>query len=124
MKEIAIVAQTTVPGAPGAGPAATQPQQDPPFWAGPMMPFILLIILMYVFMFRSKKGQERKRQELINSLKKGDEVQTIGGVFGKVMDTRDDRVLVKVDESNNTKMWFARTAIHRVVADDPKAQAK
>ena len=125
MKEIAIVAQTTVPvpGAAGTSSAASQPVQDPPFWAGPMMPFILLIILMYVFMFRSKKGQEKKRQELINALKKGDEVQTIGGEFGRVMETRDDRILVKVDETSNTKIWYARSAIHRVVTGD-KAETK
>jgi len=128
LDEIAIVAQTTVPtaGTTGAagGAAATRPTQDPPFWAGPMMPFILLIILMYVFMFRSKKGQEKKRQDLINSLKKGDEVQTIGGEFGRVMETRDDRILVKVDESSNTKIWYARSAIHRVVGAGDKAETK
>jgi preprotein translocase subunit YajC len=127
LNETAIVAQTTVPsvpGAPGTGAAATQPTQDPPFWAGPMMPFILLIILMYVFMFRSKKGQEKKRQDLINALKKGDEVQTIGGEFGRVMETRDDRILLKVDESSNTKIWYARSAIHRVVTAGDKAEAK
>ena len=124
MNQIAIVAQTTVPGVPGTtGAAATRPTQDPPFWAGPMMPFILLIILMYVFMFRSKKGQEKKRQDLINALKKGDEVQTIGGEFGRVMETRDDRILIKVDESSNTKIWYARSAIHRVVTGD-KAETK
>jgi preprotein translocase subunit YajC len=125
LKEIAIVAQTTVPvpGSAGTSSATTQAIQDPPFWAGPMMPFILLIILMYVFMFRSKKGQEKKRQDLINQLKKGDEVQTIGGEFGRVMETRDDRILVKVDESSNTKIWYARSAIHRVVGAD-KAETK
>ena len=124
MKEIAIVAQTTVPvpGASSSAPA-TQAVQDPPFWAGPMMPFVLLILLMYVFMFRSKKGQEKKRQDLINALKKGDEVQTIGGEFGRVMETRDDRILVKVDESSNTKIWYARSAIHKVVGAE-KSEAK
>ncbi len=124
MKAIVIVAQTTVPapGVPGAA-ATQQAQQDVPFWAGPMMPFILLIILMYVFMFRSKKGQENKRQQMINALKKGDEVQTIGGEFGRVMETRDDRILVKVDESSNTRIWYARSAIHRVVTGD-KAETK
>ncbi len=124
MKEIAIVAQTTGPAGTLGGAAATQPAQDPPFWAGPMMPFLLLIILMYVFMFRSKKGQEKKRQQLINSLKKGDEVQTIGGEFARVMEMRDDRVLLKVDESSNTKIWYARSAVHRVVSEESKAQAK
>ena len=123
MKEIAIVAQTTVPVPGSAASATTQATQDPPFWAGPMMPFILLIILMYAFMFRSKKGQEKKRQDLINQLKKGDEVQTIGGEFGRVMETRDDRILVKVDESSNTKIWYARSAIHKVVGAD-KAETK
>ena len=127
MKEIAIVAQTTVPttsvpGAPGAA-AASQPVQDPPFWASPMTPLILLVIVMYVFMFRTKKGQEKKRQDLINALKKGDEIQTIGGEFGRVMETRDDRILVKVDESSNTKIWYARSAIHRVVGAE-KAESK
>jgi preprotein translocase subunit YajC len=126
LKEIAIVAQTTVPtaaGGPGATTATSQPAQDPPFWAGPMMPFILLIILMYVFMFRSKKGQENKRQQMIDQVKKGDEVQTIGGEFGRVMETRDDRILVKVDESSNTKIWYARSAILKVVGAE-KAEAK
>ena len=126
MKEIAIVAQTTVPTLGGsAGTAATtQAAQDPPFWASPMMPFVLLIILMYVFMFRSKKGQENKRQQMINQVKKGDEVQTIGGEFGRVVDTRDDRILVKVDETSNTKIWYARSAIHKVVGAGDKAETK
>ena len=123
MKEIAIVAQTTVPVPGSAASATTQSTQDPPFWAGPMMPFVLLILLMYVFMFRNKKGQDKKRQDLINALKKGDEVQTIGGEFGRVMETRDDRILVKVDESSNTKIWYARSAIHKVVGAE-KAETK
>jgi hypothetical protein len=40
-----------------------------------------------------------------------------------VVDTRDDRVLLKVDETSNTKIWYARSAIHRVVAEE-KAAAK
>ena len=124
MREIAIVlAQATAPaGTPGAA-ASTRPTQDPPFWTSPMMPIFLLIILLYVFMFRTKKGEQNKRQQMINSMKKGDEVQTIGGEFGRVMEIRDDRILVKVDESSNTKIWYARSAIHRVVGEE-KAQSK
>jgi preprotein translocase subunit YajC len=118
------VAQTTVPapGGAGAGPATAPGRVEQPFWVT-AAPFILLFVLMYVFMFRSKKGQENKRQQMINALKKGDEVQTIGGEFGRVMETRDDRILVKVDESSNTRIWYARSAIHRVVTGD-KAETK
>ena len=67
---------------------------------------------------RSKKKQDKGRTDMLAQLKKGDEVQTIGGILGKVMDAREDRVLVKVDENSNTKIWFSRTAIHRVVSAD------
>jgi preprotein translocase subunit YajC len=120
LKEIAIVAQTTTP----AAGAATRPTQDAPWYTSPMVPIMLLFVLFYVFMFRTKKGQENKRQEMLKQMKKGDEVQTIGGEFGRVVETRDDRILLKVDETSNTKIWYARTAIHRVVGDDAKTQAK
>ena len=123
MREIAIVAQTTAPGGAAAPAPATRATQDAPFWTSPMMPVFLLIILLYVFMFRTKKGEQSKRQEMIKSMKKGDEVQTIGGEFGRVMDIKDDRVLIKVDESSNTKIWYSRSSIHRVMGEE-KAEAK
>jgi len=111
-----IVAQAT--------PAATAPvPQDGPPAILNFVPIILLVIVFYFFMFRSKKGEQHKREEMLKTLKKGDEVQTIGGEFGRVMDTKDDRVLLKVDESSNTKIWYARSAIHRVMGEE-KAEAK
>jgi preprotein translocase subunit YajC len=109
---IHIVAQTSLPS------AATTRQVDPPWYANQFIPIILLVIVFYAFMFRSKKGQESKRKNMLSAMKKGDEVQTIGGEFGRVVDTRDDRVLLKVDETSNTKIWYARSAIHRVVTGE------
>jgi preprotein translocase subunit YajC len=60
---------------------------------------------------------------MLGQLKKGDRIQTIGGVLGTVVEARDTEVLVKVDESSNTKIRFARSAIHRVLEDD-KAEVK
>jgi preprotein translocase YajC subunit len=42
-------------------------------------------------------------------------VMTIGGIKGTVTDVREDEVVVKVDESSNTKMRFTRGAIQKVV---------
>lgn len=89
-------------------------------------PLTLMVILLAVFWFvtmRSKRKQEQQRQDMLNQLKRGDRVQTIGGIMGTVIEARDDEVLVKVDESSNTKIRFARSAIHRVVAEE-KASAK
>jgi preprotein translocase subunit YajC len=89
-----------------------------------MFPIIIMgSVFMYILMIRPKRQQDKSRQLMLANMKRGDEVQTIGGVIGKVVDPREDRVLIKVDESSNTKIWFARSAIARVTADDGKTTA-
>ena len=116
-----IVAQSSAPSS--APPAASTRPIDPPWYAGPIVPILLLVVIMYVFMFRNQKGKDTKRTDMLAKMKKGDEVQTIGGEYGRVVDVREDRVLVKVDETSNTKIWYSRNAIHRIVTED-KAEAK
>jgi preprotein translocase subunit YajC len=115
---IEIVAQTTAPATQASA------KTEPPWYAGPLMPLILLAIVMYFFMFRSRGKEKGKRQDMLSKMKKGDEVQTIGGEYGRIVDLKEDRVLLKVDETSNTKIWYGRSAIHRVVTDDAKAEAK
>ena len=116
MNAMTIVAQTTAPTTP-----ATQPA--PGWLENPIIPLLLLVVIMYVFMFRGQKGKERKRTELLSKMKKGDEVQTIGGEYGRIVEVRDDRVLLKVDETSNAKIWYGRNAIHRIVTEE-KAETK
>jgi preprotein translocase subunit YajC len=107
--------------------AATQGTKvDPGPWgilSSPMFPILLGVLVLLIFMNKSKKGEERKRQDMLKLLKKGDEIQTIGGIIGKVIEAREDRVLVKVDETANAKIWFSRNAIHRVLEEE-KAESK
>jgi preprotein translocase subunit YajC len=108
-------APTTQPEAPGWAKFITQ--------SGPLPILIVGMVLIMLFMGRSKKTQERERENMLKQLKRGDRVQTIGGIVGTVVRAEDSQVEVKVDESNNTKIWFTRSAIHRVV-DESKAEAK
>ena len=117
-----ILAQTT-------GPTTATTRGDPkPSWLdaiqGPYLLFIACIVIFYVFMIRGKKKQESTRKEMLNQLKRGDRIQTIGGILGTVVEARDDEVLVKVDESSNTKIRFARSAIHRVLEADKEKNPK
>ena len=121
MNWFAILAQATPTSAPTSQPA------PPPFvqmLSGPMMPLLLALAVLWFLMFRSKGGEKKKREQMLNELKKGARVQTIGGILGTVLEVRDSEVLVKVDESTNTKMRFARSAIHRVIEDDSKVESK
>jgi preprotein translocase subunit YajC len=102
---------TTLP----AGPKDAPPLMG--LFNNPLTIIMVGLVVMMILMSRGKKGEEKKRQDMLKQMKKGDEVQTIGGVIGKIVDVRDDRVQVKVDETANTKMWFTRNAIHRVIDD-------
>ena len=122
MNLLQILAQATnpaaAPGTPGA--PGTTPADGPPPWLQ-LVPFIFLIALLLFFSMRTKKGEAQKREDMLSKLKKGDEVQTIGGLFGRVMEVKDDRVILKVDESTNTKVACSRTAIHRVTTEEKGA---
>jgi preprotein translocase subunit YajC len=105
--------------------AATKPTPAPRAvdMIAQFFPFLLIIGVMVLLMFRSKSKEEKQRKSMLSNLKKGDEVQTIGGALAKVVEVRDDRVLLKVDESSNTKIWFKRSAIGQVLSQE-KTESK
>jgi preprotein translocase subunit YajC len=67
--------------------------------------------LLLFWSSRNRRKQEKKRKDMLASLKKGDKVVSAGGIIGTIIETRDDEILVKVDETNNVRMRFARWAI-------------
>ena len=118
MQSALILAQSTTPASPTSPASPTGPSSSP--FGGPV--FLAAILAMVVFMFMSarsqKKREQRKRDELYAGLTKNDRVLTIGGVLGTIVSVKDNEVVVKVDESTNTKMTFLKSAIQKVVADD------
>jgi preprotein translocase subunit YajC len=120
-------AQTTVESG-GAVVTPTTGGPPPPGWfqllQGPLFPLMVGVLILYLFVFRSKRQQDKKRSDMLSTLKRGDRVQTIGGILGTVVEARDTDVLLKVDESSNTKIRFSRSAIHRVIEEEKNAEAK
>ena len=110
--------------------ATTQPttRQSKPAWAEfiqnlGMFPLLLVMIILVFWMSsRTRRKQEREKQEMLTAMKRGDRVQTIGGILGNIVEVHENWVLVKVDESNHTKVKFARSAIHRVLGDEAEAK--
>jgi preprotein translocase subunit YajC len=115
-----ILAQTTQPTSAPAG-------EPPPAWlqflSNPIPLMLVMVAVFFLLLNGGKRKEERKRQDMLSQLKKGDRVQTIGGILGTVVETRENEVVVKVDESTNTKMKFTRSAIHRVVEEE-KSESK
>ncbi len=102
--------------------ADTQPTEAPPWWADPRYMFYGVLILGVIFIFtssgRATRQQEKKHKELLAGLKRGDRVQTIGGILGSVVETRDNEVVIKIDEGTNTKLRVVRDAIKKVTTGE------
>ena len=89
---------------------------------------IALMLALVAFMLLSartqKKREKREKEEMHAKMAKNDRVLTIGGIIGTVMSVKDTEVVLKVDETTNTKMTFLKTAIQRILADDQGASAE
>lgn len=80
------------------------------------LPIILIMfVVMIFFTMMGSRRDRKKREALINSIAKHDKVQTVGGVIGSVVEIKPDTIVLKVDESANTRITFARSAIQQVI---------
>jgi len=98
--------------APATQPAPVRKQSDSIFgqWGFMIILFGGMLLLLF-WSSRSRRKQESKHKQMLASLKKGDKVVTIGGIVGTVIEVRPEEITVKVDESNNVRMKFVRSAI-------------
>lgn len=91
---------------------------DGSLFGGWFFPVILGMMVIWIFLLGSGSRKQKKKQaELLASMTKGSKVVTIGGIRGSIVEVRDDEVVVKVDENNNTRMKFSKEAIREVVTD-------
>ncbi len=79
---------------------------------GSLLPFLLIIVIFYFFLIRPQNKKQKETQKMLDALKKGDKVITIGGIHGTVSSVKENTVIVKVDD--DCKLEFNRTAISSV----------
>jgi len=94
--------------APGAAPA------------NPIMtflPMILIIVVFYFFMIRPQMKKQKEITAFRNSLAKGDKVVTTGGIYGKIVEMKDNTVLLQVDD--NVKIRVDKAALVKDMSDVP-----
>ena len=77
--------------AAGAAPAATGGG------ASVWIMLILIFAVMYLFMIRPQRKQQKEMEKFRSELKKGDKVVTAGGIYGTIAEVQDKTVLLKVD---------------------------
>ena len=75
--------------------------------------FPLLLVIMYFFMIRPQRKQEKEATAMRNSLSVGDEVTTIGGIIGRVINVKDDTFVLETTR-DRTRIRFERSAVKRI----------
>ncbi len=76
-----------------------------------LFPFILVFGIMYFLIWRPQQKQRQDLQKTIEELKKGDRVETVGGVIGTIAGIQKDYVVLKVGDNDSTKMEVLKSAI-------------
>lgn len=76
------------------------------------LPLILIMVVFYFFFIRPQMKKAKEQKNFREALKKGDKVVTIGGIHGKIVDLKDNTIILDVD--NGTKLTIEKSA---VVAD-------
>lgn len=81
------------------------------------LPIVLIIAAMYFLLIRPQSKRRKEAMELQSHLGPGDQVQTVGGLFGTVVDIDDEAVTVEA--APGVQLRFARSAIGRVISSQP-----
>ena len=79
------------------------------------LPLILIIVVFYFFMIRPQMKKQKEVAAFRNSLAKGDKVVTTGGIYGKILELKDNTVLLQVDD--NVKLRVDKAALVRDMSD-------
>ena len=77
--------------------------------ASAFLPLVAIFVIFYFFLMRPQSKKQKETEKMINSLKKGDKVITIGGIHGVVSSLKEKTVIIKVDD--DAKIEFNRSAI-------------
>ena len=86
-----------------------------------MLPmFALMWIVVWFVMIRPQRKKAREHAHMLSSLNKHDQVRTIGGIIGKVVqvDADQDMVILVIDDSKNVKMRVSRQSVAAVLPGD------
>jgi preprotein translocase subunit YajC len=71
--------------------------------------FGMIFAVMYFFMIRPQIKKQKQEREYRSTLKKGDSVITIGGIYGKITEVKEDALVIEVH--GGTKLKVSKTAV-------------
>lgn len=88
---------------------------------GSLLPMILIFAALILLMIIPQRKKDKQKKNMLSSIKKGDKVETIGGIRGTVVAVKETSVIIKVD--SDARIEFAKGAIAEVLNAKPSTQS-
>ena len=96
-----------------SAPATTPQGGDWMYYLVTFGPLVLIVVLMYFIMIRPQRKKQKEEQKMRNNLRVGDEITTIGGICGRVVNVKEDGLISETGADRN-KMSIKKWAIQSV----------
>jgi preprotein translocase subunit YajC len=88
-----------------------------------LISLVLMVAIFYFLLIRPQQRRARQQRDLVDSLGVGDEVVTIGGMFGTIFEMNDESVTL--DVGSGTRIRFVKQAIARkFVREEPETESE
>ena len=71
---------------------------------------VLFIVIMYFLMIRPQRKQQKAEAKMRSELQIGDEIITIGGIYGRIVSLKDDSIVIE-SSGDRSKLQVTRTAV-------------
>jgi len=98
----------------GASPNPNPNAPPPPGWVQ-WVPILVMVAVFYLLLIRPQSKQRKKREEMLNTLKKGDRVVTNGGLIVTIMSVSGDTLDIKINDETRAKL--KRSGIAEVLTE-------
>jgi preprotein translocase subunit YajC len=77
-----------------------------------LMPLILMFVIFYFLLIRPQQKKQKDHKKMLSELKKNDQVITSGGIYGTIVNIKDNTYVIRVDD--NVKIEVSKTAVSGV----------
>lgn len=84
---------------------------------------LLLLAVFWVLLIRPQQKRRKEQQQMVSSVAVGDDVVTIGGLHGRVVAVSDQYMDLEVTADSDVVLRYERTALGRIVRDEPTTEA-
>jgi len=98
-----------------AGTLGGGAQQGNPIMS--LLPFLAIILVMYLLMIRPQAKKQKEKQQMLKELKPGDEILTIGGMYGKIEGVREKEGILVLKIAKDVKVHITRSAVAEKLVD-------